>query len=430
MKFEKLGTNYAKFTFEITPKVFAEGLDYAFDKVKKDIEVKGFRKGHVPRNVYENRFGVESLYEEALNYVIAQNYQKVFEESTVIIVGEPKIDVDIKKITLEKPFEVSLTFPVKPDVKLGAYVGAEVEKKDLTVSEEEIEQEIQMLLSRNSQLVLKEAGALENGDTAIIDFEGFVDGEAFAGGKAENHQLKIGSNQFIPGFEEKLVGMNTGEEKEIKVEFPKDYHEKSLAGQEAVFKVKLHEIKQEVKEQLTDEFVKSLKRDKIETVDQLKTDIEENLAAQKTTSEKNRIVGAAVKFAVDNANVDIPFEMIEQEQKNIRSSIEQQAKQYGIEFEMYVQFSGMTMEQFEAEIGRQAQERVLTSLVIDAIAEKEALPVAEEEIKDKYEEIAKLYNMDLKEVKKQLTEEVIIKEVRFSKTIDFLEENIKEIDQE
>lgn len=427
MKFEKIGTNYAKFTFEVAPHDFNHGLDHAFQHVQPKIEVDGFRKGKVPRNIYEAKFGVESLYEDALNHVIGHLYDEVFTEKSVTIVGDPKIDVDVAKISRTENFEISLTFPIKPEVVLGEYVGVEVEKRNLDVTDEDVNQEIDNLLSKGAQLQPKEEGSLENGDTAIIDFEGFVDEVAFEGGKGENYSLKIGSNQFIPGFEEQLVGMVPGQERDINVTFPEEYHAEDLKGKAAVFKVLLHEIKVEAKEELTDEFVASLKREGVNTVEELKADIKAKLAQNKESSEKNRIVGSAVKFAVDNAQVDIPMEMIDAEKKNMRQSIEQQAKQYGIELEMYVQFSGLTLEQFEADLGRQAQERVLTSLVIDAISQKEAFEVTDEELETKYTEIAQMYGMDVKAVKEQLTDDVIVNEVRFGKTIDYLEANVKEV---
>ena len=426
MKFEKLGTNYAKFTFTIEPAEFAHGLDHAFEEVKADVEVKGFRKGTVPRNIYENKFGIESLYEKALNHTIGHLYEQVFEEKSVTIVGDPKLDVDFQSISHEKPFEISLTFPIKPEVKLGEYTGLEVEKKDVEVKEADIQKELDTLLSKDAVLEPKE-GKLEHGDVSIIDFEGFLNDEPFEGGKAEGHELKIGSGQFIPGFEEQLIGMSIGEEKDIHVTFPEEYHSEALKGQPTVFKVKLNEIKTETKAELNDAFVKSLDKEGIETVDELKESIKADIAKEKETSEANRIIGAAVKFAVDNAEVDIPIEMINYEKDNMKKQIEAQAKQYGIEFEMYVQFSGMTMEQFEQNLNQQAQDKVLTSLVIEAIAEKEDFEVTDEEITAKYDEIAAHYNIDVKEVKAQLTKEVIINEVRFTKAIDFLEANVVEV---
>lgn len=430
MKFEKLGSNYAKFTFKVEPDIFKQGLDFAFDKIKDEVEVKGFRKGHVPRNIYDSKFGVESLYEEALNYAISANYAKVFEEKSVVIVGEAKIDVDVSKISHEEPFEVSLTFPIKPEVILGEYIGAEVEKADLEVTDEEVEEEIESLLARSKSLIPKEDDTLEEGDVSIIDYEGFLNDEPFEGGQAENHQLKIGSNMFIPGFEEKLIGMKLGEQRDINLTFPEEYHAEDLAGKEVVFKVKLNEIKVEKLSELNDEFVKNLNKEDVQTVDELKEDIKKNIAAYKEENEKNRIVGTAVKFAVDNATVDIPIEMLEYEKNNMIEQMEQNVKgQYGIELEMYVQLTGMTMEQFENEMQSQAQNRVLTTLVLEAISEKENFEVTDEEIEAKINEIAEMYNVEKAEVEKQLTKEMITREVQFNKTVDYLEENVKEVEK-
>jgi trigger factor len=431
MKFEKLGTNYAKFTFTIEPELFNKGLDHAFDKVKGDVEVKGFRKGHVPREIYESRFGVESLYEEALNYVISANYEKVFAEESVIIVGEPKVDVDISKVSREKTFEVSLTFPIKPEVVLGEYINAKVAKRNLVVSDEEIDAEINRLLAQNNSLVPKEGDTLENGDVSVIDFEGFLDGVPFEGGKAENHELEIGSGMFIPGFEEQMVGMKVGEEKDINVTFPEEYHAEDLKGKEVVFKVKLHEIKVEEKAELNDAFVENLNKEGIKTVAALKEDIENRLRNNKEKSEKNRIIGTAVKFAVDNAKVDIPIEMINYEAENMIKYTEDTVKnQYGIEFEMYLQLMGMTLEQYKKEMHNQAQDKVLTSLVIEAIAAKENFTVTDEEVDAKYEEIANSYNMEKADVEKQLSKDIVIREVQFGKAVDYLEANVLEVEEE
>ncbi|MDD4090660.1 MAG: trigger factor [Acholeplasmataceae bacterium] len=427
MKFEKTAKNYAKFTFEVKPEEFNHGLEYAFNKIKEKVEIKGFRKGHVPQNIYEQKFGVETLYEDALNHVIIHRYDDIFKEKSVVIVGNPKVDINFKTVSRDNPFSISLTFPIKPEVVLGDYVGVEVKKKDVSVNEDEIEMRVNNLLSKNNALKIKENGLLEKGDTAIFDFEGFLNDEPFEGGKAENHQLEIGSNSFIPGFEDKMIGMKANEERELELSFPEDYHAEELKGQDVVFKVKLHEVKTKEKEELTDEFVKTLKKDNVNTVLELKESIKNEIASEKEISEKNRIVGTAVEFAVKNAKVDIPQEMIEIEKENIYKQTESQAKQYGLEMETYLQFSGLTKEQFEEKILVQAQEKVLTSLVIEAIANKEDFPVSEEEINDKYQEFANHYNLSVKQVKEQLAEDVITNEVRFSKAINFLEENVKEI---
>jgi trigger factor len=427
MKFEKLSTNRAKFTFEVTPHEFEHGLDHAFDHAVQNVEVKGFRKGKVPRNIFETKFGVESLYEDALNHVISHLYQQIFDEKSVVVVGEPQIDLDIKSVKRGEPFSVSIIVPVKPEVVLGDYKGVEVAKKNLVASEDEIESEIKKLLSQNSSLEAKATDVLENGDTAIFDFEGFVDNVPFDGGKAENYELVIGSGQFIPGFEDGMLGLHIGESRDVTVQFPEQYQAEHLAGKPAVFKVKLHEIKVAKLEVLNDEFVVGLKREGVETVDALRADIKANLEKQKESSEADRITGSAVKFACDNATVDIPQEMIDQEVNQLRKNVENQAKQYNIEFEMFVQLNGLTMDQFNAEMSKQAKDRVLTSLVIEAVAQKENIVATEAEIDAKYDEIAKMYKLSVADVKKQLEPEVVSNEVTFNKAIDLLTASVKEV---
>lgn len=427
MKFEKLSTNRAKFTFEVTPHEFEHGLDHAFEHAVQNVEVKGFRKGKVPRNIFETKFGVESLYEDALNHVISHLYQQIFDEKSVVVVGEPQIDLDIKSVKRGEPFSVSIIVPVKPEVVLGDYKGVEVAKKNLVASEAEVEAEIKKLLAQNSSLEAKTSDVLENGDTAIFDFEGFVDNVPFDGGKAENYELVIGSGQFIPGFEDGMVGLRIGESRDVNVQFPEQYQAEHLAGKKAVFKVKLHEIKVAKLEVLNDEFVVGLKREGVETVDALRADIKANLEKQKESSEADRITGSAVKFACDNATVDIPDEMIDQEVKQLRKNVENQAKQYNIDFEMFVQLNGLTMDQFNAEMNKQAKDRVLTSLVIEAVAQKENIVASEAEVDAKYDEIAKMYKLSVADVKKQLEPEVVSNEVTFNKAIDLLTASVKEV---
>lgn len=427
MKFEKLSTNRAKFTFEVTPHEFEHGLDHAFDHAVQNVEVKGFRKGKVPRNIFENKFGVESLYEDALNHVISHLYQQIFDEKSVVVVGEPQIDLDIKNVKRGEPFSVSILVPIKPEVTLGDYKGVEVAKKNLVASDAEIDAEIKKLLSQSASLEAKTTDVLENGDTAIFDFEGFVDNVPFDGGKAENYELVIGSGQFIPGFEDGMLGLRIGESRDVNVVFPEQYQAEQLAGKPAVFKVKLHEIKVAKSEALNDEFVVGLKREGVETVDALKADIKQSLEKQKETSEADRITGTAVKFACDNATVDIPQEMIDSEVNQLRKNVENQAKQYNIDFEMFVQLNGLTMEQFNSEMNKQAKDRVLTSLVIEAVAQKENIVATEAEIDAKYDEIAKMYKLGVADVKKQLDPEVVSNEVTFNKAIDLLTASVKEV---
>ncbi|MCU0105061.1 trigger factor [Acholeplasma vituli] len=427
MKFEKLSTNRAKFTFEVTPHEFEHGLDHAFDHAVQNVEIKGFRKGKVPRNIFENKFGVESLYEDALNHVIGHLYQQIFDEKSVTVVGEPQIDLDIKNVKRGEPFSLSIIVPIKPEVTLGDYKGVEVAKKNLVATDAEIDAEIKKLLAQNSSLEAKTTDVLENGDTAIFDFEGFVDNVPFDGGKAENYELVIGSGQFIPGFEEGMLGLRIGESRDVNVVFPEQYQAEHLAGKPAVFKVKLHELKVAKLEELNDAFVVGLKREGVETVEALKADIKKSLESQKESSEADRITGTAVKFACDNATVDIPQEMIDSEVNQLRKNVENQAKQYNIDFEMFVQLNGLTMDQFNSEMNKQAKERVLTSLVIEAVAQKENIVATEAEIEAKYDEIAKMYKLGVADVKKQLDPEVVSNEVTFNKAIDLLTASVKEV---
>lgn len=425
MKFEKISSNRVKFTFEVTPHEFEHGLDHAFEQAVKEVEIKGFRKGHVPRNIFEQKFGVETLFEDALNHVISHKYQEIFTEESVIIVGEPKLDLDPAAVKRGESFEISFNAAIKPEVTLGAYTGVEVPKMNLEVTEEAVNKEIEQLLNQSAALEPKESSVLESGDTAIFDFDGYSDGVAFDGGKAENYELVIGSGQFIPGFEEQMIGMTIGEDKDINVTFPENYQAENLAGKPAVFKVKLHELKVQKGETLSDDFVKGLNKEGIETVEQLKEDTKKSLLAKKEVSEKDRVTGSAVKFACDNATVDIPEEMLEAEVKQLKTNVENQAKQYQIDFEMFVQLNGLTMEQFNSEMAKQANDRVLTSLVIEAVAKKENLIAEEAEMAAKYQEIADMYKMPVDAVKQQLTDDVITNEIAFTKAVDFLTANVK-----
>lgn len=419
MKVEKVTNNRVKFTFEVTPAEFEHGLDHAFDHVQKDVEIKGFRKGHVPRNVYETKFGVESLFEDALNHVLHHKYHEAQNHPDYEIVGQPAIDVDFNNIKRGEAFDVHIIAPVKPEVKLGAYKGIEVKNIKTDVTESEVNAEIKSLLEQNGQLELKE-GNLELGDTAIFDFEGFLNNEPFEGGKAENYSLEIGSNTFIPGFEDQMVGMAPGEERDLNVTFPENYQAENLKGQAVVFKVKLHEVKVKSKSELNDEFVVSLKRENVSTVEELKASIKAELEQTKLTEANNEMNGSIIKQVLDNAEVDIPVEMIEEETKHYRENAEQQAKQYGIEFDMFLSLSGVTKEQFEEQIAEEAKKRVRTTLVIEAVAKAENIQATDEELDQKYEELSKQYNMPVEEVKKYLPKEVLNNDVAINKAYQFV----------
>ena len=423
MKIEKIENNKVKFTFEVTPHEFEHGLDHAYQHVQKDVEVKGFRKGHVPRNIYENKFGIETLYEDALNHVLSHKYQEVQSHPDYEVVGQPKIDVDFEKVTNKEPFEVSLISAIKPEVELGAYKGLEVKDIKTDVSDSEVNAEIKTLLSQNGTLELKE-GSLEVGDTAIFDFEGFLDGTPFDGGKAENYSLEIGSGQFIPGFEEQMVGLNPGDEKDLNVTFPEDYQAENLKGKEVTFHVKLHEVKRLVGAELNDAWVESLKRDDVKTVDELKAATKKTLEDTKKQEAQNATTEEVIKQVLANAKVDIPEEMIEEELSNYKANVEQQAKQYGLEMDMFLQLSGVTKEQFEAQALEESKRRVNTTLVMEAIAKKEDIKSTPEELAEKYEELAKRYNMPVEDIKKYIPENLLESDIAINKAYQLVLDSV------
>jgi len=424
MKIEKLSSNRVKFVFQVTPDEFEHGLDFAYEAIKPEVSVKGFRKGHVTRKVYENNFGVETLFEDAINHVLHHKYHEALANKEYQIVGDPVPNVNFEDVKVGETFEVSLELAVKPEVELGEYKGIEVEKLDSDVTDEEVMNQINALLDQNQTLELKEDGILEEGNTAIFDFDGYHNGEPFEGGKAENFELEIGSGQFIPGFEEQMVGLKAGEEKDINVTFPEQYHAENLAGEDAVFKVKLHEVKRKVAPELNDEWVTTLNRDE-KTLDELKASIKEDIKASKENQNKNASLEKALEIIATNTKVDVPVEMVDFETKQQLKNIENQAKQYGIDFKTYITLTGMTEEQLKEQLNEESAKRVLNSLIIEAIAKKEAFEVTEDEVEDKFAEVAAMYQMEVDEVKKHLTPDLLKQDIVFAKAIDFIYDNLK-----
>ncbi len=423
MKIEKIENNKVKFTFEVTPHEFDHGLEHAYQHVQKDVEIKGFRKGHVPRNIYEAKFGVETLYEDALNHVLSHKYQEVQTHPDYEVVGQPKIDVNFEKISNKEPFEVSLISAIKPEVELGDYKGIEVQDIKTDVSDSEVNAEIKTLLSQNGTLEPKE-GAVEFGDTAIFDFEGFLDGAPFDGGKAENYSLEIGSGQFIPGFEDQMVGLNPGEEKDLNVTFPENYQAENLKGKPVVFHVKLHEVKRLVGAELNDAWVESLKRDDVKTVDELKASTRKQLEDTKKQEAERATTEEVMNKVLSNAIVDIPEEMIEEELSNYKANVLEQAKQYGLEMDMFLQLSGVTKEQFEAQALEESKRRVNTTLVMEAIAKKEDIKSTEAELAEKYEELAKRYNMPVEDIKKYIPENLLESDIAIQKAYQLVLDSV------
>lgn len=424
-KFERTeGKNEGILTITLSPEELDGALDQAFQKVVKQVQVPGFRKGRVPRKIFEQRFGVESLYQDAIDIVLPGAYMNAVEETGIEPVAQP--DVDLEQIEQGKELIFKATVAIKPEVELGDYKGLEVEAEDTTVTDEDVEKEIDALRNRQAELVVKEEGSAAEGDTVVIDFEGFVDGEAFEGGKAENHSLEIGSGSFIPGFEEQLVGKESGSESDITVTFPEEYHAAELAGKEAVFKVKIHEIKAKELPELDDEFAKDVDEE-VESLDALREKTKNRLQEEKTTAAENNKREQLINLATDNAKVEVPDAMVDTELDRMVREFEQRLQMQGMTLEMYAQFSGQDEAALREQMKEDAGKRVKTNLTLEAIAQAENLEVTDEDVNTELDKMAEMYQTD----KEQLTQmlggntDAIKDDLKFQKAIDVLVDNSK-----
>lgn len=425
VKWEKLENNQGVLTVEVEAATVNEGLDAAFKKVVKQVNVPGFRKGKMPRQMFEKRFGVESLYQDALDIILPEAYANAVEESGINPVDRPEIDIEQMEKGQNLIFKANVT--VAPEVKLGEYKGLEVEAVNTEVTEEDVEKEIKALQERQAELVVKEEGQAADGDTVVIDFEGFVDGEAFEGGASENYTLELGSNSFIPGFEAQLVGLETGSEKDIEVTFPEEYHAAELAGKPAVFKVKLHEIKTKELPQLDDEFAKDVD-DEVETLAELKEKTKKNLEHNKKHQAENAVRDAVIEQATANVEVDIPEVMINNEVDRMMKDFEQRLQSQGLNMELYFQFSGQDEEALKSQMLEEAKNQVRVSLTLDAIVKAENIEATDEDVDAEIEKMAEMYKMDVENIKKALGSlEGLKGDLKINKAIDFLVENSKTV---
>lgn len=427
-KWEKQEGNQGVLTVEVAKEEFDKALDQAFKKVVKQVTVPGFRKGKVPRRIFEARFGVEALYQDALDIILPQAYQKAVEETGIEPVDQP--EVDIEQLEKGKNLIFKAVVTVKPEVKLGEYKGLEIPAKDFSVTDEQVQEELERIREWQAELIVVEDGKLENGDLAVIDFEGFIDGEPFEGGKAENYNLELGSNTFIPGFEEQLVGMSKGEEKEIKVTFPEEYHVEELKGKEAVFKVKVNEIKRKKLPELDDEFAKDVSE--FETLEEFKADLRQKLEEQAKQEEENYKRDRVAEKAAEKAEIDIPQVMIDHEVEHMVQDFEQRLRFQGLDLDNYFKFTGSSMEQLKEQFKEDAEKRVRISLTIEAIGKAENIEVTEEDIDKELDKMAELYSQDKEQLKKvfqsQGSLDRIKTDIQFRKTLDFLVEHSKTVE--
>ncbi len=423
-KLEKTqNANEVKLEITIEAEKFENAIKKVYFQSAKYFNIPGFRKGKAPQNIVERYYGKEIFYEDAFNDLVPEEYEKALEESKIDAVSRPQIDI----ITMEKGQDLKFTAIVqtKPEVELGKYKGIEIEKIEYNVKDKDIEDELADMQDKNARLVSIDDRPAQEGDTAKIDFEGFVDGKPFEGGKAQNHDLVLGSHSFIEGFEDQVIGMKIGEEKDINVTFPKEYFSKELAGKPATFKVKLHEIKKKELPALDDEFAKDVSE--FDTLKELKQSIKERLEKQNKDREKYEKEDAAVKALVENIKVDIPSGMIEMETENMVKDMEQRMSYQGLKLEQYLKMLNKTEEEFRKDYEPQAIEAIKSRLAIEAVIKAEKIEATEEEIKAKLEEMAKSYGKEAKELEENENIRNYIKQgLENEKAMEFLVENSKE----
>ncbi|CAM4466456.1 trigger factor [Paenibacillus typhae] len=417
---EKIEKNLGVLEVEVEAERVAAALDKAFNKVVKKANVPGFRKGKVPRPIFESRFGVESLYQDAIDILLPEVYGEAVEQTDIFPVDRP--EVDIEQFAKGQAFIFKAKITVKPEVKLGQYKGLEVPAQKAEVTEDELNAELKRLQERHAELVVVEEEAAVNGDIAVIDFEGSVDGVPFEGGSAERHSLELGSNSFIPGFEEQVVGMATGDFKDVEVTFPESYHAENLAGKAAVFKVKLHEIKRKQLPELDDEFAKDVSE--FDTLEEYKADLKAQLESRKQDELKGVRENAVVDAAAANAEVEIPEAMIKSEVANMVRDFDNRLRQQGMNMDMFLSFSGQTREDLEGQMKGDAEKRVRNNLVLEVIAKEENIEVSEEEVTQELANMAESFKRTPEEIRSILAANGSLsslnEEISLRKTIDLL----------
>ncbi|MGG4497922.1 trigger factor [Brevibacillus reuszeri] len=417
---EKVENNQGVLTIEVDASQVDAALDQAFKKVVQKVQVPGFRKGKVPRKMFEARFGVESLYQDALDILLPNAYGQAVREAGIEPVDRP--EVDVAQMEQGKNLIFKATVTVKPEVKLGDYKNLSIEEKEFTVTDESVDAELKRMQERHAELVAVEEGAAQSSDLAVIDFEGFQDGVPFEGGKAEDYSLELGSGTFIAGFEEQVVGMNVGDEKEITVTFPEEYHSPNLAGKEAVFKVKLTSLKRKNLPVLDDEFAKDVSE--FDTLEELKADTKKKLE-EKTAQEKDQYVREQLVLkAAENAEIELPAVMVEHELDQMVSEFGQRLQYQGMTLELYYQFSGMDESQLREQLSADATSRVRTSLTLEAIGKAENIEATEEDVTAELEKLAATYGRPADELRKIFAAQdgmaALYRDVQTRKTVDFL----------
>lgn len=422
---EKLEKNMAKLTIEVAPEELEKAIEGAYQKNKSKISVPGFRKGKVPRQMIERMYGKEVFYEDAVNALIPEAYEKAVDECEEEIVSSPKIEV--AQVEAGKPFIFTAEVALKPEVKLGKYKGVKVEKADTEVTDEEVDKEIDKERESNARNIDVTDRAVKDGDIVTLDFEGFVDGTAFEGGKGENYPLTIGSGTFIPGFEEQLVGAEIGKETEVNVTFPEDYQAEDLKGKAAVFKCTVKEIKEKELPTLDDEFASEVSE--FETLAEYKADIRGRLEERKAKAAREAKEAAVIEEIIKDSDMEIPEAMIETQQRQMIDEFAQRIQMQGLTLEQYFQFTGASYDQMIEQVKPQAEKRIQSRLVLEAVAAAEKIEATEEDYEEELKSMAEAYQMEVDKVKELLPEKSVkqIKEdIAVKKAAEFVVDNAKE----
>lgn len=426
LQVEKLEKNMAKLTIEVSAEEVEKAIEKAYQKQKSRISVPGFRKGKVPRKMVEKMYGVGVFYEDAVNDMIPTAYEAAVKESELEIVSQPKIDV--VQIEAGKEFIFTAEVAVKPEVELGEYKGVEVPKSDVSVSDEEIMAEIDKEREQNSRIITVDDRAVEDGDMTVIDFEGFVDGVAFEGGKGTDYPLTIGSHSFIDTFEEQLIGKNIGEEVDVNVTFPEEYHAEELKGKPALFKVTVKEIKKKELPELDNDFVEDVSE--FSTVDEYKASIKTKIEEKKADEAKSAKKEATIEKIIEGAKMEIPDAMVDSQVRQMAEDFARRISAQGLTIDQYFQYTGLTSDKLLEQMRPQALKRIQSRLVLEAVADKENFEVTDEDVNNEINDMASAYQMEADKLKDLLTDadkENMKRDIQVKKAVEFVTENAKEV---
>ncbi|MBQ8392585.1 MAG: trigger factor [Clostridia bacterium] len=414
----KVETNLYEIEFDVDKATFEAAIEKVYRKEVKNINIPGFRKGKAPRSIIESRYGKGVFYEDAVNEIIPDAYEAAIKEAGLTVVSRPEFDI----VTIDDNGVVlKAKFYVKPEVSVKDYKGIKVEKEVKAVTDEDVDADIEQARARNSRVVDVEGRAVENGDITVIDFDGYVDGVAFEGGKSENYNLTIGSGSFIPGFEEQIIGHNVGDHFDVNVTFPADYHAAELAGKEAVFKIVLHAIKFNELPALDDEFAKDVSE--FDTLDEYKADVKAKIEKRYEKEAENAVEGQIIDTLIANLEAEIPAAMFESETENFVRDYDSRLRMQGLDLNTYFKYTGLTLESLREQFKPMAERQVKTRLALEKIVELEGITASDDEISAEYENMAKAYNMSADEIKKFVEADAVKADICVKKAVDFVKEN-------